>query len=94
MKTEEKIDMILNEGQLSWADTDDLAKKLNAKYSDLKKEKVMLHSKNSASVNQNVFHMTYVFKNIKELQHFSDVMKKRFMNFKADPDGLEVKVWF
>jgi hypothetical protein len=81
MKIEEKIEkyFAIKEGKFSWADTDEVAKKMGAKYK---------------SGQKTLFANIYVFKNIDSLQAFSDVMKKKFMNFKADPDGLEVKVWF
>jgi hypothetical protein len=81
MKIEEKIEKYLKEGHLSWSDTDDVVKKLGGKYKEGQEK-------------GKGYHNTYVFKNIDNLQAFSDVMKKKFMTFKADPDGLEVKVWF
>lgn len=80
MKIEEKIEKYLKEGHLSWSDTDEVAKKYHAEY--------------KKGQEKGKYHNTWVFKNIDNLQAFSDEMKKKFMNFKADPKGLEVKVWF
>lgn len=76
------VEKYLGEAKLSWANTDKIAKKYKGEY-----------KKNQDKEKGKPWN-TYSFKDEDNYQSFVSEMQKNYMNFKANKDSLEVKVWF
>ena len=74
------VEKYLGEGKLSWAKTDEVAKKYSGKYKGNEEKGKPWN--------------TYVFKNIEDYRRFADEMQKSYMTIKGDSKKLEMKVWF
>lgn len=78
----ELLEKYLGEGKLSWAKTDEIAKKFKGGYKqDQNKEKGKPWN-------------TYVFKDIEGYRSFAKEMQSKHMNIKGDSKSFEMKVWF